>query len=556
MLRALRIKDLAIIDELNIEFTEGFSVFSGETGAGKSIIVDALDLITGGRGSSDIVRDGCEETIIEGIFDNIKKGVHYEKLCKYGIETESDELLVRRSINKGGRNRLYINGTLSTLSVLNDICNRLIDIHGQHEHQNLLRKESHCEYLDAFGKLSGLKAGVAEKYKILDELQNRLNKFEEDIRGRKEKEEMLRFQLSEVKGASPLIGEDMELAEERIILSNSQNLSALSHDAYNILYGNDESIVTSLSKVEELLSEIANIDTSMGEAADMARTSRVSLKDVSDIIRRFRDNIRHDPDRLEKVNERIYLLDRLKKKYGRTIEDILAWQEIVEKDLISMEYSDKEAADIRNEINMVLNDVRLLADELSDCRRETAVRLEAEIKDELSHLSMDNTKFIVNIDRAPLSQNGIDSVEFLISNMNEEPRQLARVASGGELSRIVLAIKSRLSSIDSVPTLIFDEVDAGIGGGVAEEVGRRLRLLSKDSQVFCVTHLPQIAAMADSHYYVEKVISDDRVVTRVKRLDKKERVAEISRMLGDRDKTKTAFMYAEEMIERVAGSNK
>lgn len=556
MLRALRIKDLAIIDELNLEFTEGFSVFSGETGAGKSIIVDALDLITGGRGSPDIVRDGCEETIIEGIFDNIKKGDHYEKLCKYGIETESDELLVRRSINKSGRNRLYINGTLSTLSVLNDICNRLIDIHGQHEHQNLLRKESHCEYLDAFGKLTDLKAGVAEKYKILDDLQNRLNKFEEDIRGKKEKEEMLRFQLSEVKGASPRPGEDMELAEERVILSNSQKLSALSHDAYNILYGNDESIVTSLSKVEELLSEIASIDTSMGEAAEMAGTSRVSLKDVSDIIRRFRDNIRHDPERLEKVNERIYLLDRLKKKYGRTIEDILTWQERVEKDLISIEYSDKEAADIRDEINMALNDVRLLADQLSGCRRETAVRLEAEIRDELSHLSMENTNFIVNIDIAQLSQNGIDSVEFLISNMNEEPRQLARVASGGELSRIVLAIKSRLSSIDSVPTLIFDEVDAGIGGGVAEEVGRRLKLLSKDSQVFCVTHLPQIAAMADSHYYVEKVISDNRVVTRVKRLDKKERVEEISRMLGDRDKTKTAFLYAEEMIERVAGSNK
>lgn len=555
MLRVLRIKDLAIIDELNLEFTEGFSVFSGETGAGKSIIVDALDLITGGRVSSDIVRDGCEETIIEGIFDNIKRVDNSEKLSGYGIETDCDELLIRRSISKSGRNRLYINGTLSTLSVLNDICSRLIDIHGQHEHQNLLRKESHCEYLDAFGKLTDLKAGVAEKYKILNDLQNRLNKFEEDVRGKKEKEEMLRFQLSEINGASPRPGEDTELAEERVILSNSQNLSALSNDAYNILYGNDESIVTSLSKVEEWLSEIASIDSSMGETADMARTSRVNLKDVSDIIRKFRDNIRHDPDRLEKVNERIYLLDRLKKKYGQTIEDVLAFQARVGKDLTSIEYSDKEAAAIRDEINLALNDVRLLADELSGCRREAAVRLEAEIRHELSHMSMDNMRFIINIDRAPLTQNGIDSVEFLISNMNEEPRQLARVASGGELSRIVLAIKSRLSSIDNVPTLIFDEVDAGIGGGVAEEVGRRLKLLSKDSQVFCVTHLPQIAAMADSHYYVEKIISDDRVVTRVKRLDKKERVEEISRMLGDRDKTKTAFRYAEEMIERVAGSN-
>ena len=554
MLRALRIKDLAIIDELNLEFTEGFAVFSGETGAGKSIIVDALDLITGGRGSSDIVRDGCEETIIEGIFDSINKDLHKEKLRKYGIEDNGNELLVRRSISRSGRNRLYINGSLSTLSVLNDICSELIDIHGQHEHQTLSRKESHCGYLDAFGKLTELRGRVADRYRVLDDLQGRLNKLKEEISRKKEKEDLIRFQLSEIKGASLKTGEDVELEGERVILSNSQNLSALSHDAYSILYENDESVITLLSKAEHLLSEIAGIDPGMSDAADMVTTSKVNLKDASDILRRFMDRIRHDPERLESVNERIYYLDKLKKKYARTIEDILLLQEILENDLTSIGSLDHDLSVLKEEIEKSLKDVRMLADELSESRRRAAVRFENEVMSELSKLSMNNIKFVVNFESVPLSQDGVDAVEFLIANMNEEPKQLTRVASGGELSRILLAIKSRLNSIDSVPTLIFDEVDAGIGGRVAEEVGRRLKSLSQDNQLFCVTHLPQIAALADSHYHVEKVVTGDRVVTRVRQLDRKERIEEISRMLGGSDRTKTAFRYAEEMLDRVADS--
>src|SRR3972149_5073523 len=555
MLRALRIKDLAIIDELNLEFIEGFAVFTGETGAGKSIIVDALDLITGGRGSSDIVRDGCEETVIEGIFESLDKGLNKEKCFKDGRDDCADELLVRRCISRSGRNRLYINGTLSTLSVLNDICSELIDIHGQHEHQILLKKESHRGYLDEFGKLTELRELVANRYRILNNLQTRLNKLEEDICRKKEKEDLIRFQLSEIKGASLKQGEDIELEGERVILSNSQNLSALSHEAYSILYENDGSVITSLSKAENLLSEIAGIDPGMTETADMVRTSKVNLKEASDIIRRFIDRIRHDPERLESVNERIYLLDRLKKKYGGTIEDILALQESLEKNLTGIESLDHDVSVLRDEIDKVLKDVRLLADELSESRRKAAGRFEAEVMSELSNLSMDNTGFVVNIERVPLSQDGVDAVEFLIANMNEEPKQLTRVASGGELSRILLAIKSRLNSIDSAPTLIFDEVDAGIGGRVAEEVGRRLKSLSQDNQLFCVTHLPQIAALADSHYHVEKVVSDDRVVTRVRQLDRKERVEEISRMLGGSDNTKTAFRYAEALMGKVADSN-
>lgn len=555
MLRALRIKDLAIIDELDLEFTMGFTVFSGETGAGKSIIVDALDLITGGRGSSDIVRDGCDETVIEGIFDSINKDLHKEKLRKYGIDDNGNELLVKRSISRSGRNRLFINGSLSTLSVLNDVCSELIDIHGQHEHQTLLRKESHSGYLDAFGKLTDLRMRVADRYAVLNDLQKHLNKLTEEINLKKEREELIRFQLSEIKGASLKPGEDVELEGEQVILSNSQNLSSLSHDAYGILYENDDSAITLMRKAENLLSEIAGIDPCMNEAADMVSSSKVNIKEAADIIRRFMDKIRHDPERLERVNERIYFIDRLKKKYVRTIEDILLLQETLEKDLTSIGSLDHDVTVLMREIEKVHNEVRTLADELSELRRSAAVRFESDVMSELSNLSMDKIKFVVKFEPVPLSQDGVDAVEFLIANMNEEPKQLTKVASGGELSRILLAIKSRLNSTDSVPTLIFDEVDAGIGGRVAEEVGRRLKSLSKDNQLFCVTHLPQIAAMADNNYHVEKVFTGDRVVTRVRRLDRMERIYEISRMLGGSDQNETAFKYAEEMLDRVEKGN-
>ncbi len=552
MLRALRIKDLAIIDELYIEFTEGFVVFSGETGAGKSIIVDALDLLTGGRGSSDILRDGCDETVIEGIFDSINRDLHKEKLRKYGIDDNGSELLVRRTISRSGRNRLYINGHLSTLSVLNDICSELIDIHGQHEHQTLLKKESHCMYVDAFGKLTELRKRFADRYRILEDLQKQLVKLEEDICRNKEKEDLIRFQLSEIKEASLKAGEDTDLESERIILVNSQNLSQLSHDAYSILYENDESVITLLKRAEHLLLEIAGIDPGMNEAADLLITSRVNLKEVSDNLRRFMDRIKHDPERLERVNERIYLLDKLKKKYVRTLEDIIALQEILNNDLTRIESMDHDVSVKKEEIQKLHKEVLILANELSESRKKAAARFEKEVMSELSRLSMDNTKFMVNFESVQLSHDGVDTVEFLIANINEEPKQLTRVASGGELSRILLAIKSRLNSMDSVPTLIFDEVDAGIGGRVAEEVGILLKSLSKDNQLFCVTHLPQIAAIADSHYHVGKVVIDGRVVTRVKRLDRKERIDEISRMLGGSDQTITALRYAEEMLDRVA----
>lgn len=549
MLRSLRIKDFAIIDEVNLDFHNGFTVFTGETGAGKSILVDALSLIVGGRASADVVRDGDDEAVVEAIFEDIKESDLIEKIAGYGIDAEGDEILIRRMISKNGKSKIYINGVLSTLSMLEEIGSGLVDIHGQHEHQNLLKREMHLSYLDAFGKLSDLKNKVKERYQYLGRLRSRLNKLDEDAGKKREKEESFRYQMAEIKGAGLKAGEEKELALEREILSHSKRLSALSDEAYSLLYENERAILSELRKVEENLNEISGIDSGMVEALELIRSSRVNLKEAAEFLRRFRDDVRYDPDRLEKIEERIYLIERLKKKYGQSVEEIIACQSRIEKELEAIEYSDQDIKTLREEMEGVSKEVERYAGELSKSRERVSKELEKEVMQELALLQMRNMRFAVSLEREPLSWKGIDSVEFLIANMSEEPKALTRVASGGELSRLMLAIKCRLSSTDSVQTMIFDEVDAGIGGRVAEEVGRRLKYLAKGHQVCCVTHLPQIAAVADNHYAVEKKVAGDRVVARVRKLNERERIEEIGRMLGGKDTTRTALRYAEEMIK-------
>ncbi len=558
MLRCLRVKDFAIIDEVSVDFTDGFTVFTGETGAGKSILIDAINLITGGRASSDDVRDGKEEAVIEAVFDLYPEYVpalhsFKDKLDKYGIPEECEEILIRRNISRNGKSRVYINGLLSTLLILDDISNSLVDIHGQHEHQSLLKKELHIEFLDLYGKLSNPKQIFREKYQHLIHIRKDFEKLEEDIRRKREKEELTRFQYSEINNAGLRIDEDAELTREKNILINSKKLSTLSDEAYQLLYGSEDSILTLLNRVEGNISEIAGIDLSVSDAKDLVSSSRINLKETADFIRNFRENLVYDPSRLEKIEERLYLIDRLKKKYGATIEDVFAFQDKLHNELELLDSSDNELDVLKDEIAQVLQDVEGKAEELSELRRKAKEHLEKAVMKELSQLQMGGTKFVVDIRSTPLSNDGFDSVEFLIANFNEEPKPLVKVISGGELSRLMLALKSCLTSMDnSVHTLLFDEVDSGIGGRTAEEVARKLKFLSKGHQVCCVTHLPQIAALADTHYSVEKVLDNNRVVTRIKRLNEEERIAEIGRMLGGIDNTSTALKYAEELIKRSA----
>lgn len=550
MLRGLRVRDFAIIDEANIEFGEGLTVFTGETGAGKSILIDAIGLITGGRASSDVVRDGKDEAVIEAIFDDVKDGHFKEKLTKYGISYEGDEILIRRNISRNGKSRVYINGVLSTLLMLEDVCSGLVDIYGQNDHQSLLKKELHIEYLDSFGKLLEHKKSVREKYQHLICIKNNLEKIEDDIRRKREKEDLTRFQFSEINNAGLKAGEDMELAREKNLLLNSKRLSSLSEETYLLLYENDMSVLSLLNRVEDNIIEIAEIDSGIAEVRDLVSTSRINLKEVSEVIRGFMDGLVYDPDRLEKIEERLYLIEKLKKKYGETIEDVLSFYESLNHELELLEFSDRDLIVIKDEIEREAKELEQDAGELSALRKGAIKQLEQAVMQELSQLQMAGTKFAVNIERVPVSSAGIDSVEFMIANLDEEPRPLARVASGGELSRLMLAVKSCLSSIDSIHTLLFDEIDAGIGGRVAEEVGRKLKYLSREHQVCCVTHLPQIAVMADTHYSVEKVVDNNKVVARIRSLNRRDRITEIGRMLGGTENTTTALKYAEEMINR------
>ena len=550
MLRILRIRDFAIIDEVSLEFGIGLTVFTGETGAGKSILVDALSLIAGGRASADVVRDGAEEAIVEAVFDELIDPDLLNKITNYGIPLDGSELIIRRIISSSGKSRIYINGNLSTLSILQDIGACLIDLYGQHEHQNLLKKEMHIDYLDTFGRVTDQRDKVRESYLYLLQLKDKLNTLEESLRDKKGKEEFYRYQISEIKEADLKVGEDIELTSERYLLSNSKLLSELSNEAYHNLYDNERSVLSELSKVIDNIAEITRVYPKIQEAAELVRTANVNLREVSNLLRRFKDEIRYDPERLGQIEERLYLIDKLKKKYGQTIEEILSYQSKINKELEEIEYSDQDISLLNGEINRVTAELEKDAGELSRLRKVTSKGLEHKVMHELSLLQMVNTQFVVSLDKGAISKNGFDTAEFLIANLNETPRPLARVASGGELSRIMLAIKCLLPRSDSVQTLIFDEVDSGIGGGAADEVGKRLKYLSLEHQVCCVTHLPQIASMADNHYSVEKIISDNRVVTKIKRLDENERLKEISRMLGSRDTTKTAIKYAEEMIKR------
>lgn len=552
MLKALRIKDFAIIAEMSLEFEKGFTVFTGETGAGKSILVDAIGVMIGGRAAADVVRYGSDEAVVEAIFEEVTDAGLLEKMTQYGVPVDGNEILIRRNISKGGKNRIYINGTLATLSMLEELCSGLVDIHGQHDQQNLLKRERHLEYLDAFGGLSGHRDRIKEKVQHLNRLRARLDELEAGVRERREKEELFRYQLTEIKGAGLKPDEERELTREKEILGNARRLSESGDEVYSLLYDDERSILSGLGRVEETLAGISKIADQMGECLDLVRSSKAALRETAESVRRFRDEVKHDPERLEKIEERLYLIERLKKKYGPSVEEILAYLSKIEKELSGLEFSDQDVSTLREEIGDVTEKTIQDAAKLSKLREKSAKILEKEIAQELDLLQMGNMRFVAGIERRPLSQNGCDFVEFLIANVGEEPRPLAKIASGGELSRLMLAIKSRLSAVDSVQTLIFDEVDTGIGGRVAEEVGRRLKQLAGDHQVCCVTHLPQIAALADTHYSVEKVMTDNRMTTNIRRLVGQKRIEEVGRMLGGKGKAQGALKYAEEMI-RTAG---
>jgi len=545
MLMQLRIRDFAIIDTLAIRFEPGFNVLTGETGAGKSIIVDALSLTLGARAQTDAIRTGKNETTVEAYFD-VPAGPHLERL---GIPSENGVIL-RRNLSSGGKSRAYVNDTMVNVQTLLEIGRSLVDIHGQHEHQSLLFTDNQRTMLDAYGKLLDERTELEGMFHEVQSLKHELSTLTSNIREKEQRLDLLKFQISEIDAASLKAGEKEALTEERAILANFAKLKELADSAYLLLYSGEGSSSEKLSAAVAMIKEISRIDHGVAETLDLLESALPLVEDATVSLRRHKDRYDGDPQRLESIEERLDLIKRLEKKYGEGIEGILKHRDGAAEELERLTLSDERVRELENELagkDKRLND---LASRLSVKRKEVAKKIAYSVKGVLGELAMEKADFAVGIKPAPLSSTGMDGVEFLFTaNKGEPPKPLSRVASGGELSRIMLALKGTLAEVDRIPVLIFDEVDAGIGGRTAESVGRRLKNLAKRHQVLCITHLPQIAAMADHHIMIEKGERKEGVYVKLKKLSPKEREEEIARMLSGKV-TDISLRHARELLGR------
>jgi DNA repair protein RecN (Recombination protein N) len=560
MLTELNIRNFAIIDELKVSFADGLNVITGETGAGKSIIMGAVSLLLGDRASSDMIRSFEDSAVVEALFDVGEKEELKEKLRQMGF-SEGHELVLKRIVSRSGKNRVYINGHLANLGMLSAISESLINLCGQHEHQIILNADNHIDILDEFGNLLSLRSEYRDLYDRYQSLNERIRELVSIKKSREDKEEFLRFQLKELDDAGICPGEDTALLEEKKILTNVQKLMDYAGTARDDLYAKSGSILEELRGVITNIHEIRKIDQRLDVSEKDLDGIYYQLEDAAMTLRDYEKHLSYDPARLETIDDRLELLGRLKRKYGSTLEDVLKKRADLEGQLKAIESVDMEIEQVsraaEREKAIVVEKARLL----SQRRRETASVMKKEIEDEIHTLRMAKARFEVTFgtpasgqEEMPFHSKGIDDVEFYLStNIGEAMKPLNRIASGGELSRIILAMKKVLAKTGSVGTIIFDEVDSGIGGATAEDVGRKLRDVSEHHQILCITHLPQIACFGDRHYRVVKAVSGDRTITSVDVLSEQDRLDEIARMLGGTELTKKTREHAREMLELSLG---
>ena len=553
MLTELNIRNFAIIDELKIAFDGGLNVISGETGAGKSIIIGAVGLLLGDRANADMIRSFEDAAVVEALFN-----IHaYEGLRKKVSEMgfgDGDEMIVRRVVSRSGKNRVYINGALSSLASLATIGESLINVCGQHEHQMILDPENHTDILDEFGELLPLRSVYREVYNRYRELNDKLRGLQDLRRKKDEHEDLLRFQIGEISQAEIRMGEDATLLDEKKILANVQKLIDFAEAAYETLYGKSDSVLTEFRNAATAVKEIRKIDTALKLSEGDMEELYYRIEDAAFTLRDYAKHHSFDPARMEALEERLELLGRLKRKYGGTLDAVLKKQAEAEEEL-------QNIASVEEEIGML---VAAIADQrgrlaetggiLSGRRREVAAALKETIEAEIRTLGMENARFAIVFREIPegdaaFNEKGMDDLEFYLStNVGEELKPLRGIASGGELSRIMLAVKKVLARTGSVGTIVFDEVDSGIGGATAQIVGQKLKEVSRHHQVLCITHLPQIACCGDRHYRVVKRIAGKRTNTAVSVLSQAERLEEIARMLGGIELTEKTRDHAREML--------
>jgi DNA repair protein RecN (Recombination protein N) len=549
MLRFLRIRNLAVIESVDVEFEPGFNVLTGETGAGKSIVVEAVGLLLGARASSDMVRTGETQATIEAIFE------------ESGTGAEPRELVIRRDITNHGRSRSFINGALATAAALRDLSQRLVELHGQHEHQALMDPATHLPLLDAYAGLDADAARVADAWNDVRILREQLDRSRMDTREKTARLDLIAFQLSEIDKASPKPGEDDELAATKQVLASADRIQRLCEESYASLYESDGAILSGLGGVWKRVGELATIDPQFVPYVDARDGIKGQLEDLAFFLRSYSDGVDASPERLQQVEDRLALLERLKRKHGPTLQDVIAKGESLRREQGLLTGATEEASELLRRLGEATDTFLRVARALSGGRRSAAVRFSSGLASMLGDLAMGRAQFEVRFNQNELpeeawSERGVDQAEFFLSaNVGEDVRPLARIVSGGELSRVMLALKAMTArhvgssrQDGQSRTLIFDEVDAGIGGRVADVVGTKLRELGREFQVLCITHLPQIAAKGSVHFNIEKRVRSGRTLTSVSRLDDDERVGEIARMIGGVEVTEATRSTARDLL--------
>lgn len=560
MLLELRVANFGLIDQLTLQFDTGFQVLTGETGAGKSLLVDALVLLVGGRASADHIRSDAEEAVLEAAFLLPAESRVLSRLQELGLVRQDErELIIRRVLSRSGRNRLYVNGSLTPLHLLQSLAGTLVDIHGQHDQQSLLSSPTQLDVVDGYGRLRDERKTFGNHYERWRRLHQELAETEARLLEDRQHEELLRFQCRELEGAQLSVGEEESLVQECRRLSHSNRLAELAQSSYELLYESDGSVLAGVRVIAAQIAEIASIDQTLEDGKDLCDGATVQLRELALRLRDYSQGLEQDPERLAVVEQRLAQLQALKKKYGGDVEWLTHRLEDIKERLGAIGQQGDRLDELRQRLGEERQELEILADRLSEGRRQAARNLECRIHEELETLHMGGIRFQVQVHTETgadgLGPSGRDRVEFLFSaNPGEPLHPLARVASGGELSRVMLAIKSVLADSDGVPVLMFDEVDAGVGGTVATVMGQRLRNLGRYHQVFCITHLPQIASQARTHFVVQKEVRGNRTTTFVAQLEPVQREEEIARMLGGLKLTKAIRETAAQMIKEAQQS--
>jgi DNA repair protein RecN (Recombination protein N) len=552
MLRELQINNLAIIDKLHVEFHRGLNILTGETGAGKSIIIDAVNLILGGRASSELIRSGADEASVEALFDLSRAPALLEKLGESGIDCDG-ELLVRRVVSRGGKNRVFIGGGLATTSMLAELSRNLINISGQHESQSLLKPDQHLRLLDGFAGALPLRGSFASRFEEYQKAKAELEALEQGEREAARRLDLLSFQSQEIAEARLHAGEEEELAEERNRLAHGEKLLGASRDAFDALYGGDAALLGRLRRVISGVAEAGAFDNALAPVVETLENAYAQLEDASLTLRDYERGVEADPARLEELEDRIDAINRLKRKYGKDIGEILAFKAEVDRELATLTGREEARDLLTARIAELREELGALGTELTRKRKEGAAALKQGMERELAELAMNHAVFETSFEAAGEPRaHGFERVEFLFSpNPGEPPKPLAKIASGGELSRLMLAMK-QLHPESEVPTLIFDEVDTGISGATSALIGVKLKRVAAAQQVLAITHLPQVAAYADLHLRVEKGVQEGRTATAVARLEGEHRIAEVARMLAGARVTQKTLDHAKEMIQEAA----